>query len=269
MRLFALLHSWLGRYLVAVAVVGGATVLTALLPEEIERRNATLFFGAVMVSAWWGGFGAGLVSTFLSAAAIAYLFMPMLHTFGHAQDDQIRLSLFIAVAALISYLNGARQRAEARHAELLLREKIGRARSESLEWRYGALADAAGVVARARDVPSAIQRITHLAVPRFARVSAVYVCGGARALAPLAATRPQDEHPGEEETTAAVHVAETGHAEVGPQLIAVPLTSAARVLGVMTFVAGPDRAYRDEDLAFAQDLAHHAALVLGRGVTVA
>ena len=269
MRVFALLQSWLGRYVVAVAVVGGAAVLTALLPEEIERRNATLFFGAVMVSAWWGGFGAGLVSTFLSAAAIAYLFMPMLHTFGYAQDDQIRLSLFIAVAALISYLNGARQRAEARHAELLLREKIGRARSESLEWRYGALADAAGVVARARDAASAVQRITHLAVPRFARVSAVYVCGADRALSSFAATRPQDEFPDEDETAAAAHVAETGHADVRPRLIAVPLTSGARMLGVMTFAAGPERTYRDEDLAFAQDLGHHATLILARGVTVA
>ncbi|MBM3219124.1 MAG: DUF4118 domain-containing protein [Candidatus Rokubacteria bacterium] len=116
MKLWALLQSWPGRYLVSVAVVGGATVLTALLPDEIERRNATLFFGAVMVSAWWGGFGCGLVSTFLSAVAIAYLFMPLLHTFGLASDDQIRLCLFLAVAGLISYLNGARQRAEEHHA---------------------------------------------------------------------------------------------------------------------------------------------------------
>jgi K+-sensing histidine kinase KdpD len=268
-RIWALLHSWPGRYLVAVAVVGGATVLTALLPDEIERRNGTLFFGAVMVSAWWGGFGAGLVSTFLSAASIAYLFMPMLHTFGYAQDDQIRLSLFVTVAALISYLNGARQRAEERHAELLLREKIGRARSESLEWRYGALAEAAVVVARARDAAPAVQRLAQLAVPRFARASAVYVRGAAGVLVPLAAVRPEGETPGEHETAAAAHAAASGHADTTPRLIAVPLTSAGGVVGVMAFVAGAERSYRDEDLAFAQDLGHHAALILGRGVTVA
>jgi hypothetical protein len=49
----------------------------------------------------------------------------------------------------------------------------------------------------------------------------------------------------------------------------VPLTSAGGVVGVMAFVAGAERSYRDEDLAFAQDLGHHAALILGRGVTVA
>lgn len=269
MRIFALLQSWPGRYLVAIAVAGGATVLTALLPDEIERRNSTLFFGAVMVSAWWGGFGAGLVTTFLSAAAIAYLFMPLLHTFGLASDDQIRLCLFIAVAGLISYLNGARQRAEEHHAELLIREKIGRARSEALEWRYGALADAAAIVARARDAAVAIERITHLAVPRFARASGVHTRDARGALVPFAAARAQGEAPGEDEIAAAAHVADTGHADVSASLIAVPLASGGRVLGAMTFVAAAEHPFRDEDLAFAQDLGHHAALILARGVTVA
>lgn len=268
MSLWALLQSWPGRYFVTMALVAGAVVLTALLPDEIERRNATLFFGAVMVSAWWGGLGPGLVATFLSAASIAYFFIPPLHTFGLAPDDRIRLSLFVAVAALISYLNGARQRAEAHHAELLIREKIGRARSESVEWRYAALADAAGVVSRTRDVATAIRRITHLAVPRFASASAVHVRTERGTFAPLAATRPPDAPPSEEEMAAAAHVVETGHPEHSPQLIVVPLTAGGRTLGVMAFVAGAERPYRDEDLAFAQDLGHHAALVLARGVTV-
>jgi len=267
--LFALLQMWPARYLIAVALVGGAVVLTAALPEEVERRNATLFFGAVMVSAWWGGLGPGLITTFLSAASIAFFFTPELRTFGLAADDQIRLSLFVAIAGLISYLNGARQRAEAHHAELLLREKIGRARSESVEWRYAALADAANVVARARDVTAAVERVTHLAVPRFASACAVHVRTARGTLAPLAATRLADAAPGEEEMAAVGHVAQSGHPDLAPQLIAVPLTAEGRTLGVMTFVAGAERTYRDEDLAFAQDLGHHAALLVARGVTVA
>ena len=81
-------------------------------------------------------------ATVLSAGAVAWFFMPPL---------------------------------EQHHAELLLREKLGRAKSESMEWRYTALADAAGVVARARDAKTALERITHLAVPRFAAASAVHV----------------------------------------------------------------------------------------------
>jgi K+-sensing histidine kinase KdpD len=268
MTLFALLQTWPARYVLTLGLVGGAIVLTTFLPEEDERRNATLFFGAVMVSAWWGGLGPGLVATFLSAASIAAFFTPSLRTFGVAFDDQIRLSLFVAVAGLISYLNGARQRAEAHHAELLIREKIERARSEAVEWRYAALADAAGVVARARDVHAGIRRITHLAVPRFAAAAAVHAYEDGTIM-PLVASRPKDALPSEDEMTAAAHVAENGQATMTPHLIVVPLTSAGQTLGVMVFVARGEQAYRDEDLVFARDLAHHASLVLARGVTVA
>ena len=262
MTLFALLQSWPGRYFITIALVAGAVVLTTMLPEEEERRNATLFFGAVMVSAWWGGLGPGLVATFLSASSIAFFFTPSLRTWGFASDDQIRLSLFVAVAALISALNGARQRAEAHHADLLIREKIGRARSESVEWRYTVLADAAGVVARARDVATAVRRITNLAVPRFASASAVHVRDERGTLAPLAATRPSGAEQGEDERAAATRVVESGSADMTPGLIVVPLTAGDRTLGAMAFVAAAERTFRDEDLVFAQHLAHHAALVL-------
>ena len=89
------------------------------------------------------------------------------------------------------------------------------------------------------------------------------------ALTPLASTRPPGEGPDADETAAAAHVAQSGHPDVTPGRIVVPLVAGARTVGVMTFVAAAERAYRDEDLAFAQDLGHHAALVLARGVTVA
>jgi K+-sensing histidine kinase KdpD len=263
-RIWALLQSWPGRHGVAIVLVAGAVVLTSLLPEEIERRNATLFFGSVMVSAWWGGLGPGLISTVLSAAAIAFFFTPELQTFGLLADDQIRLSLFVTVAALISYLNGARQRAEAHHAALLIREKIGRARSESVEWRYTALADAASLVVRTRDVMMALERLTHLAVPRFATGCAIYVRDDRAGLVPLAATRAPGARPAVDEIKAGAHVLERGRPDVTPELIVVPLVADGRTLGVMSFVAGTDRTLREDDLGFAQDLGHHAALVLAR-----
>ena len=269
MSLFALLQAWPARYVLTLGLVAGAIVLTSFLPEEEERRNATLFFGAVMVSAWWGGLGPGLVATFVSAASIAFFFTPSLRTFGFASDDHIRISLFLAIAGLISYLNGARQRAEAHHAELLVREKLGRARSEAVEWRYAALADAAGIVARARDVQAGVKRITHLAVPRFATCAAVHVPEDDGTIMPLVATRPKDVLPSEDEMTAAAQVAESGRALMTPHLIVVPLANGGQTFGVMAFVSALDRTYRDEDLVFARDLAHHASLVLSRGVTVA
>jgi K+-sensing histidine kinase KdpD len=262
-RLIALLHTPPARYFAAIVLVSGAVVLTALLPDEIQRRNSTLFFGAVMVSAWWGGFGPGLLATVLSGLSIAWFFTPVVRAFELSQDDQIRISLFLAMAALISYLNDARRRAEQRHAELLLREKLGRARSESMEWRYAALAEAASVAARARDLEGALGRITHLAVPRFAVSSAVLARNDAGILTTLAATPRDGGETASAMPTASV-VLEKGHPELMAHSIVVPLLAGGRVLGVMSFVAGPERTYRDEDLAFAQDLGHHAALLLAR-----
>ncbi|HYE91599.1 MAG TPA: DUF4118 domain-containing protein [Terriglobales bacterium] len=261
MRLRTVLHSTPARYVVSIALVAGATVLTDALPAEVERRNGTLFFGAVMVSAWWGGLGPGLVSTCLSAASIAAFFTPPLHTFGVAPNDQIRLSLFVAIAALISYLNGARQRLEEHHASLLLREKLGRARSESMEWRYVALADAAAIVARARDPEAALGRLAHLAVPRFAKAAAVH------AHAPRAGvlTTAGDVAAIDDAVVdAAVRAVAAGHAQAAPHAVAVPLVAGGRTLGAMSFVAPAEREYREDDLVFAQDLAQHAALVLAR-----
>ena len=105
--------------------------------------------------------------------------------------------------------------------------------------------------------------------PRFASASAVYLQDESGRLTPLVATRPKDAPPSEDEMTAATNVATSGQAEMTPELIVVPLTNNGHALGVMAFVSsGGDRSYRDEDLVFARDLAHHAALVLVRGVTV-
>jgi hypothetical protein len=124
-------------------------------------------------------------------------------------------------------------------------------------------------VARARDTQTAVRRITHLAVPRFAVAAAVYTADVDGTIAPLVASRPKDVLPSEDETTAAALAAESGQATMTPRLIVVPLTHGRQTLGVMAFVARAEQLYRDEDLVFARDLAHHAASIVARGVTVA
>ncbi|MBM4439262.1 MAG: DUF4118 domain-containing protein [Candidatus Rokubacteria bacterium] len=260
MTLRTLLHSTPARYAVSIVLVAGATVLTDALPAEVERRNSTLFFGAVMVSAWWGGLGPGLVSTALAAGTIAYSFTPPIRGLALAVDDQIRVSLFVAIAGLISHLNGARERAEARHAELLRREKVGRARSEPVEWRYTALADAAALVARSRDHEAALGRLARLAVPRFAVAVAVHesAAAGARGAA-------GDVDAFEETVVDAVSRAmETGHTQSSARTIVVPLVAGGRTVGATSFLAAADGPFRDDDLPFAQDLAQHAAVLLAR-----
>ena len=250
------------HYLVAVLLVVLATVLTDALPDSVERRNSTLFIGAVMLAGWRGGLWPGVLATVLSSVTLVWFFFPPYHGFMHlGRSDAARMALFVMICALITYLNHARQRAEAGHAALLLKEKLGRARSEAMDWRYRALADAASAVTRARERDAGLLRIAQLATPRFADASAVHVRGDDGAVTTLIGTSRLDG-PDPEETFAASRAVETGHPITTPRLIAVPLVAGGQIVGAMSFVTGPERTYRDDDVRFAQDLAHHAATLL-------
>jgi signal transduction histidine kinase len=105
-------NSQILHYAVAVLAVALAVPLTYSL-KPLELTPSTLFFAAVMVSAWYGGLLPGLLATALSALALDYFFMPEAYTLGVEIADAVRLTMFVLVAVLISYLNGARKRLEA------------------------------------------------------------------------------------------------------------------------------------------------------------
>jgi signal transduction histidine kinase len=120
-------RSWLVRYGAAVVVTGLALVLQELMYRWIkEGPNATpflVFFGAVMVGAWFGGLGPGLLATALSAMLSWYFFLypqdsVAIDSFGQG----LRLVIFVSEGVLISSLVGAvhsaRRRAEASVLEI-------------------------------------------------------------------------------------------------------------------------------------------------------
>lgn len=99
-------------YGVAVAVVALALVLTLLLRRLLDPDVFSLFFAAVMVSAWYGGLGPGLLATALAALVIdAFLLYPV-DQFTLNFHSLVRLIVFMVVALLISSLTAARKRAE-------------------------------------------------------------------------------------------------------------------------------------------------------------
>lgn len=57
-----------------------------------------MFFGAVMVSAWYGGMRTGLFATFLSAVLSTYLFIAPPFFAALDLSDSLRLSLFLLEA---------------------------------------------------------------------------------------------------------------------------------------------------------------------------
>ena len=60
---------WL-RYTTAILLVGLALGVAKLIPWRADPSHFSLFFVAVMLSSWYGGLGAGLLATILSALSL-------------------------------------------------------------------------------------------------------------------------------------------------------------------------------------------------------
>jgi C4-dicarboxylate-specific signal transduction histidine kinase len=65
-----------------------------------------------MLSAWYGGLGAGLVATVLSALSLDYFFITPVHSITANWSAILRLGTFTIVALITSSLTAARKRAE-------------------------------------------------------------------------------------------------------------------------------------------------------------
>src|SRR2546429_2991671 len=64
----------------------------------------------IMIGAWYGGLGIGLLSTALNSIAAAYFLLPPFHSFRIAErDDALHLAAFALVGVLISWLCESRR----------------------------------------------------------------------------------------------------------------------------------------------------------------
>ncbi|HEY9896210.1 MAG TPA: DUF4118 domain-containing protein [Candidatus Sericytochromatia bacterium] len=122
----------LSRYGIAGLSVLLATLLMLLLDTVLAMTQSPflLFFGAVMVSAWSGGFGPGLVATVLSGLISAYYFIPPLYSLSFNWVSSSRLSLFLLEGVLISALAG-----ELRVAKQRLERTLSKLQSSEGEYR--------------------------------------------------------------------------------------------------------------------------------------
>jgi PAS domain S-box-containing protein len=126
------------RYGVAVLVVGVALLVKLLLdPLTVQDTPFLLVFGAIIVSAWYGGLGPGLMATGLSVLATDYFFLYPRGTLTGFSVEGIDVAVFllegVLVSVLTSSLRSARDRAqrstlEARSHQESLRESEERFR---------------------------------------------------------------------------------------------------------------------------------------------
>lgn len=111
-------------YATAIGTSLSATLLTWWLTPDVVGLGS-LFFAAVMVSAWQGGLGPGLVATGISSFSTAYVFFHPAGSLVLGSDDIVRLGVFIAVAVLISSLHTRTRESE--QAALRARKEAERA----------------------------------------------------------------------------------------------------------------------------------------------
>lgn len=98
------------RYGLAVVTVAAALLITTTLEKYTDITP--LFYAAVVVSAWFGGRGPGLLAAVLSALAIDYFLVAPLYTFGLGQKQIGFLVVFGVLAILTSWMSTKRKQAE-------------------------------------------------------------------------------------------------------------------------------------------------------------
>jgi C4-dicarboxylate-specific signal transduction histidine kinase len=97
-------------YGLAVALFLCALVGTLLL--QPAQLFSPLFFLAVLMSAWIGGTGPGVVAAVLSTLAIDYFFLGPSYAFGFDLAQGVRLLSFFVSALVVSWWSSLRRRAE-------------------------------------------------------------------------------------------------------------------------------------------------------------
>jgi len=103
----------LARYGIALALASLAVLVRMLLPLPPGVAMYGLAVGAVVVSAWYGGRGPGLVSLLATATGILYWFIPPSDAFLPIPAEHIiSLIVFGALGVLVTEFGMARRRAE-------------------------------------------------------------------------------------------------------------------------------------------------------------
>lgn len=105
-------HRILRPYGLAVLVSGLAFLLTRLIHPWVDPNVFPLLFVAVMISAWYGGLGPGLLTTLFGTVAVFYFFSISASGEREPVDVLSRLNLFVVVALLINLLTAARKNSE-------------------------------------------------------------------------------------------------------------------------------------------------------------
>ena len=100
----------IGRYALALGSVAVALMITVLL--HTDGLITPLFFLAIIISAWFGGMGPGMLAALVSTIFIDYFFLPPINTLKFDPAHIPQLLVFFISAVLVSSWSAVRKRAE-------------------------------------------------------------------------------------------------------------------------------------------------------------
>jgi len=100
----------IARYGLALVSVGLSVLICEVL-ENLWKSTpfVSVFTCAVVLSAWFGGFGPGLLSVALSVFAFDYYFLPPTRSFVLNSNEVPRLILFAVAASIVGLLSAAQR----------------------------------------------------------------------------------------------------------------------------------------------------------------
>jgi transcriptional regulator with PAS, ATPase and Fis domain len=99
------------QYGIAVISVAIVVFLTYWPALHLESAPVSLFLCAVMLSAWYGGVGPGLLAAVLSAFAFYYAFLEPFHSLALKPTEMARFVVFVISAVFVGALSVAQRRA--------------------------------------------------------------------------------------------------------------------------------------------------------------
>jgi PAS domain S-box-containing protein len=112
----------LKRYGLALALAGLALFLRGVLPFREGTAIYQLPLAAVVLSAWYGGRGPGLLASLICITGVGYWFVPPVNSFAIAPDHVLPFSIFIGLCLLLSEFSAGRRRTE--HARRASEERF-------------------------------------------------------------------------------------------------------------------------------------------------
>src|SRR5258707_8708228 len=111
------ISKWLVSFVVKPLNIGVFFVFLALLwtfplQHVIAYPFVFLFFGAIMCSAWFGGYTAGSMAVVLSSIVVTFFFVPPFYSMTIAREFQSYVAAFVLCPMAIAIVSSSRRRSE-------------------------------------------------------------------------------------------------------------------------------------------------------------